>query len=90
MPNYTSRDMAIHAAADLEKALQTPRIESPFQVADTLIKAKRELGKISDAETKIPIRDALTSPPDLLMKKRNKIPRVEDQTAPPTSMDTDK
>ena len=25
MPNYITRDMAIHAAADMAKALQTPR-----------------------------------------------------------------
>ena len=34
MPNYITRDMSIHAAADLAKALQTPRPESPFQVGD--------------------------------------------------------
>ena len=35
--------MAIHAAEYLEKALQTPRLESPFQVGDTQLKAIREL-----------------------------------------------
>ena len=34
IPNYSTRDIAIHAATDLEKALQTPRLESPFQVKD--------------------------------------------------------
>ena len=33
--NYISRDMAIHAAADVPKALQTPRTESHFQVEDS-------------------------------------------------------
>ena len=35
--NYSSMDMAINAAEDLEKALQTPRTESPFQVGDSQI-----------------------------------------------------
>ena len=35
IPNYSSRDMAIHSAADLAKALQTPRPESHFQVGDS-------------------------------------------------------
>ena len=38
MPNYSTIDIAIHAAADLAKALQTPRSESPFQVGDTQLK----------------------------------------------------
>ena len=63
MPNYSTRDMAIHAAADLAKALQTPRPESPFQVWDAQLKAIRELSHIFDAETKIPNRDALPPPP---------------------------
>ena len=33
--------------------------------------------------------DALTIPPDSLMKKRTKIPRVEDQAYPPPRMDPD-
>ena len=62
-PNYSTRDMAIHDAADLAKALQTPRPESPFQVGDAQIKAIRELYQIFDAETKIPNRDAPPPPP---------------------------
>ena len=62
MPNYSTRDMVIHAAADLEKALQTPSPESPFQVGDAQLKAIRELSQIFDAETKIPNRDALPPP----------------------------
>ena len=34
-------------------------------------------------------RDALPTPPDSLMKKRTKLPRVEDQTAPPPRVDSD-
>ena len=90
MPNYSTRDMAIHAAADTAKTLQTPRPESPFQVGDTQLKAIRELTHISDAETKIPNRDAFTTPPDSLMKKMTKLSRVEDQTAPPPRVDPDK
>ena len=82
--------MAIHAAADLAKALQTPRPESPFQVGDAQLKAIRELSKIFDAETKIPNMDVLPNPPNLLTKKRTKLPRVEDQTAPPPRVDPDK
>ena len=82
--------MAIHAAADLEKSLQTPRPESPFQVGDAQLKAIRELSHIFDAETKIPNRYALTPPPDSLMKKRTKLPRVEDHTAPPPRLDPGK
>ena len=64
-PKYSSRDMAIHAAADISTALQTPRPESPFQVGDAQIKAIRELDSIFYAETKIPNRDAPPPPPRL-------------------------
>ena len=56
IPNYSTRDMAIHAAADMAKALQTTRPESTFQVEDAQLKAIRELSHIFDAETKIPNR----------------------------------
>ena len=52
MPNYSSIDMAIHTVADLEKALETPRPESPFLVGEYQLKAIRELSKVFDAETK--------------------------------------
>ena len=65
MPNYSTRDIAIHDAADLAKALQTPRPESPFQVGDSQLKAIRELSQIFDAETKIPNRDTLPPPPQI-------------------------
>ena len=89
MPKYSSRDMAIHAAADLAKDLQTPRPESPFQVGEVQLKAIIELAKIFDAETKIPNKDALPTTPDLPMRNRTKLPRVEDQTAPPPRVDPD-
>ena len=89
IPNYSTRDMAIHAAADLSKSFQTPRPESPFQLGDTQLKAIRELSQIFDAETKIPNRDALPPPPDSLMNKMTKLKRVEDQTAPPPRVDPD-
>ena len=54
LPNYSSRNMAIHYAVDLEKALRTPWTESAFQVGDSQLKAIKELANISDAETKIP------------------------------------
>ena len=63
IPNYSSRDIVIHADADLEKALQTPRPESSFQVGDSQLKSIRELSKIFDTETKIPNRDTLPTPP---------------------------
>ena len=62
-PNYSTRDMAIYAAADLAKALQTSRPESPFQVGDAQLKVIRELSQIFDAETKIPNRDEFPPPP---------------------------
>ena len=65
MPNYSTINMAIHAAEDLAKDLQTPRPESPFQVGDAQLKAIRELSQIFDAETKIQNRDALPPPPRL-------------------------
>ena len=83
MPSYSSRDMAIRADAYLAKVLQTPTPESPFQVGDSQLKAIRELAKIFDADTKIPNKDALTTPPLSLIKKSAKLPRVEYQTAPP-------
>ena len=89
IPNYSSRDMAIHASADLAKALQTPRPESHFQVENAQLKAIRELSKIFDAENKIPNMDVLPTPPYLLMKMRTKIPRMEDQTSPPPMVDPD-
>ena len=76
MPKYSTRDIAIHDAVDLAKYLQTPRSESPFQVGDARLKAIRELAQIFDAETKTPNRDALPTPPDSLMKKITKLPRV--------------
>ena len=42
MPNYSTIDMAIHAAADLAKALQTPGPKLPFQVGGVQLKAIRE------------------------------------------------
>ena len=39
IPNYSSRYMAIRAAVDMEKALQKPRPESPFQVGYSQLKA---------------------------------------------------
>ena len=42
-----------------------------------------------DTETKIPKSDALLTPPDSLMKKRTKLPRVEYQTAPLPRVDPD-
>ena len=65
MPNYSKRDMAIHAAEDLAKALQTPRTESHFLVGESQLKVIRELANIFDAETKILNRDALPTPPRL-------------------------
>ena len=62
--------MAIHADADLAKALQTPRPESPFQVGDAQLKAIRELADIFDAETKIPNRDAFSTPPRLTNEEK--------------------
>ena len=56
--------------------------ESLFQVGDSQIQEIRELSHIFDAETKILNRDAFPTPPYLLMKKRTKLPRVEDQTSP--------
>ena len=53
--------MAIHAAEDLGKSLQTPRPESTSQVGDSHLKAIRESSKIFDTETKIPNMD--TPPP---------------------------
>ena len=47
----------------------------------------RELSKIFDAETKIPNRDALPTPPNPLTQKRTKLPRVKDQTSPPPKFD---
>ena len=63
MLNYSTIDMAIHSAADIAKALQTPRPESPFQVRDPQLKLIWELSQIFDAETKILNRDALPPPP---------------------------
>ena len=82
--------MTIHAAVDLTKALQTPRPESNFREGDAQLKSIRELAQIFDAETKIPNRDALPTPPDLLMNKRTKLPRVKYQTGPPSRVDPDK
>ena len=62
IPNYSTSDMAIHAVADLSKALQTPRPYSPFQMGDAQLKSIRELSHIFDAETKISNRDAFPTP----------------------------
>ena len=76
MPNYSSRDMSIDAAADLSKSLQTPRPESPFQMGDSQLKAIRKLANIFYSETKIPNRGVLPTPPDPLMNNSTKLPRV--------------
>ena len=70
MPNNSTRDMAIYAAADPEKTLQTPSPESPFDVGDTQCKAIREFSQIFDAETKIPKRDVLLPPPRLTNEEK--------------------
>ena len=88
MLNYSTRYMAIHSAAFLAKSLQTPRPESHFQVGGAQFKAIRGLSQIFGAETKIPNRDAFPAPPPgLLMNKRTKLPRVEEQTATPPRLD---
>ena len=87
--SYSSRDVAINAAVDLTKDLQTPRPESPFQVGYYQLKAIKELDNISDEETKTPNRDSLPTPPSPLMNNRSKLPRVEYQTALPQSVDLD-
>ena len=66
MPNYSSRDMAIHDDSYIAKALQTPRLESLFQVGDAQLKSIRGLAKIFDTENKIPNKDALPTPSDSL------------------------
>ena len=73
MPNYSSRDMVIHAAAYLAKALQTPRPESHFQVREPQLKAISELSNMFDSYTKIPNRGALPNLPDSLIQKSNKL-----------------
>ena len=61
-PNYGTRYMAIHAAADIAKALQTLRPESTFQLGDAQLKSIRELSHIFDAEIKITNRYAWPPP----------------------------
>ena len=87
IPNYSSRYIAFHADADLAKALEIPRPESPFQVEVSQLKARSELAKIFDAENKIPNSDALFTPPYPLIRNSTKLPRAEDQTDPPPRVD---
>ena len=49
MLNFSSGDITICAAADLAKALQTPRPKSPFQLGDYKLKEIMELDKKIDA-----------------------------------------
>ena len=74
----------------MEKALQTPRSESPFKVGYSQLKSIRELDNIFDSETKIANRDALPATPAPLMNKSARLPRVEDHTAPSPKVDPDK
>ena len=90
IPNYISRDVAIHAAADPAKALQTPRPGSPFQVRDSHLKAIRELANIFNVETKIRNRDALPTPQDPLIKRSTKLTSVEYYTAQHQRVDSEK
>ena len=55
--------MVIRAAADLEKALQTPKPESHFQVGYSQLKAIRVLANIFYEETQIPNRYTLPTSP---------------------------
>ena len=71
MTKYSTRDMAIHAAADLTKSLQTPRPESPFQVWDAQLNAIRELSHTFGAETKIPKKYAFTTPPRIANEEKD-------------------
>ena len=89
IPNYSSRDMAIHAAADMEKALQTPTPESPFQMGDFQLKAIRELDNFFDTETIILNRDEVPTPPFPLTKKISKLTRLKDYTDSPPRVDPD-
>ena len=73
-----------------KKPCKHPGQNQLFKWGDAQNKATRELSKIFDAGTKILNRDALPTHPDSLMNKRTKIPKVEYQTAPPTSVDPDK
>ena len=71
MPNYSTIAMAIHAAADISKALQTPSPESPFQVGDAQLKSIRELAQIFYTETKIPNSDTLPTSTRLANKEND-------------------
>ena len=75
--------MVIRAAADLLKALQTPKPELSFQLGYSQLKEIMILANIFYADTQIPNRYALPTPPSPLMKKIYKLPRVEDHTDPP-------
>ena len=90
IPNHSSRDIAIRAAKNMRKSLQTHRTESPFQVGIPQLKAIRVLANILYAKTQIPNRYALSTPPVSLMKKISKLTRVEDKTAPTPRADSDK
>ena len=89
MPNFSSRDMAIYDAADLAKALKTPRSDSPFQVGESQLKEIMEYNKKFDAEIQLSNRDALPTPPYSLIKQSSKLPRVKYQIPPPTRVDTE-
>ena len=65
MPNYSTRDMAIHSTAYLAEAFLKPGPESPFQMGDAQFKAIGEISQIFDAETKIPNRDSPPPPPQI-------------------------
>ena len=62
MTNFSSRDMAINAAEDMSKALQTPLQGSTFQVGDYQLKAIRELDEKIDAEIQLKNRYELPPP----------------------------
>ena len=59
-------------------------------MGDAQLKAIRGSSQFFYAETKIPNRDELPTPPDLLMNNRTKLPRVKYHTSPPPRVGPDK
>ena len=54
-----------------------------FLSGSLLTQSNKGIIKYFYAKNKIPNRDAMPTPPAPLMKKRSKLPRVENQMAPP-------
>ena len=88
-PNFSSREMVIHADAYHVKYLKTPFPWSPFQVGYSQLKEISELYKHLMQKSNSQIGMNYPPTPFPIMKQSSKLPRVKDHTDPPPRFNPD-